>query len=99
MPSLTLRGLLLRAPTELPPRGDFTTPMLLLSILDEEAGAVYQLVASDEAAAALAEVETPCPVSAELSARQLDLRSLTNGETKGKAYRLRVVAAKVEGKR
>lgn len=99
MASLTLRGLLLRAPTELPARGDFTTPMHLVGLLDEEAGDVFHLVASDEAAAALAGAETPCPVTVELRARQLDLASLTSGSTKGKAYRLRVVAAKVERKR
>ncbi len=60
---LELRGLLLSPPGELPPSGNFTTPTQLVSVFDESAGEVFKLTATDEAAAALADAKTPCPVA------------------------------------
>lgn len=76
---------------ELPPRGDFTGPAQLVTLVDDDAGEVFALMATDEAAATLAGRELPCRVRAELRVSAQDLAYLTNGTRRGKAYRLRVV--------
>lgn len=76
---------------ELPPRGDFTKPASLVTLVDDDAGEVFALMASDEAAAALAAEQMPCRVRAELRVSVQDLSYLTNGARRGKAYKLRVV--------
>ena len=98
MSSLTLTGLLTRLPVELPPRGEFTQPAKLLSILDEESGEVFQVLGSEAAAEALGGVETPCHVSVGLRASLVRLADVSNGATKGRAYRLRAVSAEVTGR-
>lgn len=50
---------------ELPPRGDFTGPAQLVTLVDDDAGEVFALMATDEAAATLAGRELPCRVRTE----------------------------------
>jgi hypothetical protein len=85
-----INGLLLRRPATLAPRGDFTTPARLVTILDDDSGGVFSLMATDEAAAALDLAGTPCRVAVELRATPVDLAALSSGTRRGCAWKLRV---------
>lgn len=96
---MTLNALLLKHPESLPPSGNFTTPMQLVTVFVEEADEVFKLVASDEAAAVLTTApETPCPVVLDVRPRSVSLAELTGGTRKGRAYKLRIVGAQLGGR-
>ncbi len=96
MAGLTLTALLLSV-TELPPTGDYATGVVLADLYDQDGGGeLYRVVLSDDAAEALAAATPPCGVVVELTARPLDLAALTDGKTRGKAYRFRGVAARIK---
>lgn len=90
---LQLHGLLLSPPDELPPSEGFNTPTQLLTVFAESAGEVFKLTATEEAAAALADAKTPCPVVLEVRATSLSLAEISGGARKGRAYKLRVLRA------
>ncbi len=96
---LALHGLLLKTPEQLPPSGGFTTGTWLLTILEEEAGEVFRLTATDEAAEAMAKADTPCRAVFTVRPRSVSLSQLTNGSTKGTAFKLRVLTAHLASER
>lgn len=62
-------------------------------MLSEDTGDVFQILATDEAADALAAAKTPCQVTVDLRASVVRLADLTQGAVKGRAYRLRAISA------